>query len=102
MAKHWNSAGSAPRGSANETGARKGRSISLRLRLMVYFFVILLLPLISLGFVGPSLYARSIERETTTNMAAMIGQVNNNIELRVREMERLIVPSPAMLAAGVC
>jgi two-component system sensor histidine kinase YesM len=57
---------------------------------MVYFFVILLLPLISLGFVGPSLYARSIERETTTNMAAMIGQVNNNIELRVREMERLI------------
>jgi two-component system sensor histidine kinase YesM len=57
---------------------------------MVYFLVILLLPLISLGFVGPSLYARSIERETTANMAAMIGQVNKNIELRIREMERLI------------
>jgi two-component system, sensor histidine kinase YesM len=69
---------------------RKGRSISLRLKLMVYFLLILLLPLISLGFVGPALYAKSIERETTAHMAAMIGQVNKNIELHVREMERLI------------
>jgi two-component system sensor histidine kinase YesM len=57
---------------------------------MVYFIVILLLPLVSLGFVGPALYAKSIERETTAHMASMIGQVNKNIELRVREIERLI------------
>ena len=37
---------------------RSGRSISLRLKLMVYFLVILLIPLISLGFVGPSLVCR--------------------------------------------
>jgi two-component system, sensor histidine kinase YesM len=71
-------------------GGRRTRPISLRLRLMVYFLAILLLPLVSLGFVGPLLYARSIERETNSNMAAMIGQVNKNIELRVREMERII------------
>jgi two-component system, sensor histidine kinase YesM len=70
--------------------ARRERSISLRLKLMVYFLVILLLPLISLGFVGPALYARSIERETTSHMTSMIGQVNKNIEVHVREMERLI------------
>jgi Predicted signal transduction protein with a C-terminal ATPase domain len=57
---------------------------------MVYFFVILLLPLISLGFFGPALYAKSLERETTSHMAVMIGQVNENIEIHVREMERLI------------
>ena len=57
---------------------------------MVYFLFILLVPLISLGFVGPSLYARSIERETTAHMAGMIGQVNLNIEMRVREIEQLI------------
>jgi two-component system sensor histidine kinase YesM len=72
------------------SGGLIGRSINLRLKLMVYFLVILLLPLVSLGFVGPSLYARSIERETNSHMAVMIGQVNKNIELRVREMERLI------------
>lgn len=71
-------------------GGRKPRHISLRLRLMGYFLAILLLPLVSLGFVGPLFYARSIERETNSNMAAMIGQVNKNIELRVREMERII------------
>jgi two-component system, sensor histidine kinase YesM len=76
-------------GSIGRNG-RSGRSRSLRLKLMVYFLIILLLPLISLGFVGPALYARSIERETTSHMASMIGQVNKNIELRVREMERLI------------
>jgi two-component system, sensor histidine kinase YesM len=57
---------------------------------MAYFLAILLFPLVSLGFVGPILYARSIEREKNSNMAAMIGQVNKNIELRVREIERLI------------
>jgi len=76
--------------SLGNLGGGGERSIGLRLKLMVYFLVILLLPLISLGFVGPSLYARSIERETTSNMAGMIGQVNKNIELHVREMEGLI------------
>jgi two-component system sensor histidine kinase YesM len=73
-----------------DQGSRSDRSIGLRLKLMVYFLVILLIPLISLGFVGPSLYAKSIERETTSNMSGMIGQVNLNIELHVREMEQLI------------
>jgi two-component system, sensor histidine kinase YesM len=86
MAKdHELSAG--PQGSHAGLG---GRSSSLRLKLMIYFLVILLIPLVSLGFVGPALYARSIERETTSNMAGMIGQVNKNIELHVREMEQLI------------
>jgi two-component system sensor histidine kinase YesM len=76
--------------SVTSLGRRLGRSSSLRLKLMVYFLVILLIPLVSLGFVGPALYARSIERETTSHMAGMIGQVNMNIELRVREMEQLI------------
>jgi two-component system sensor histidine kinase YesM len=57
---------------------------------MVYFLVILLIPLVSLGFVGPALYAKSIERATTSHMAGMIGQVDMNIELRIREMEQLI------------
>jgi two-component system, sensor histidine kinase YesM len=90
MIKRNRSGTSAPQGSAFDSSGRKSRSISLRLRLMAYFLAILLLPLMSLGFVGPLLYARSIERETNSNMAAMIGQVNKNIEIRVREMERLI------------
>jgi two-component system, sensor histidine kinase YesM len=90
MAKQRDTGSNATQGSVFVSGGRKNRSISLRFRLMAYFLAILLLPLMSLGFVGPSLYARSIEHETNSHMAAMIGQVNNIIELRVREMERLI------------
>jgi two-component system sensor histidine kinase YesM len=78
------------RASSKGLGHRLGRSISLRLKLMVYFLVILLIPLVLLGFVGPAFYAKAIERETTSHMAGMIGQVNMNIELRVREAEQLI------------
>jgi two-component system sensor histidine kinase YesM len=63
---------------------------SLRLRLMLYFLVILLLPLLTLGVLGPTLYAKSIERETTAHTIRIISQVNKNIELHVLEMEQLI------------
>jgi two-component system sensor histidine kinase YesM len=68
----------------------KARSISLRLKLMVYFLVILGLPLVTLGIIGPTLYAAAIERESTAHTVRMIGQVNMNVELRVLEMEKLI------------
>jgi two-component system sensor histidine kinase YesM len=83
-------AGASSHGSRLDAHGRPERSISLRLKLMVYFLFILLIPLVSLGFVGPSLYASSIERETTAHMAGMIDQVNMNIELHVRQMEQLI------------
>jgi len=57
---------------------------------MLYFLVTILLPLLTLGVLGPSLYATSIERETTAHTIRIISQVNKNIELHVLEMERLI------------
>lgn len=57
---------------------------------MLYFFVLVSLPILTLGILGPLLYARSIERETTDHTARMIGQVTLNMESRVNEMERLI------------
>ncbi len=70
--------------------ALRARSLSLRLKLMVYFLLILALPLVTLGVIGPSLYATSIERETMAHTGRMISQVTMNIELRVQEMEKLI------------
>ncbi len=69
---------------------RKKVAGSLRLRLMLYFVVIILLPLLTLGVLGPALYASSIERETVAHTIRIISQVNKNIELHVLEMERLI------------
>ena len=68
----------------------KHRSLSIRLKLMLYFLALVFLPLLTLGIIGPMLYARSIERETTSHTERMIGQVTQNIEFHVLEMERLI------------
>ena len=82
------------------------RTLSLRFKLMVYFLVILALPLVTLGIIGPSLYASSLERESMSYTEKMIGQVTMSIELRVLEMEKLIdlvsqmVPVAAFLEEG--
>ena len=65
-------------------------ALSIRLKLMLYFLVLVFLPLLTLGIIGPSLYARSIERETTSYASHMIAQVTANIDFHVLEMERLI------------
>jgi two-component system sensor histidine kinase YesM len=57
---------------------------------MLYFLALVFLPLLTLGIIGPSLYAHSIERETTGYAAHMIAQVTVNIDYHVLEMERLI------------
>jgi two-component system, sensor histidine kinase YesM len=57
---------------------------------MLYFLIIILMPLLTLGVMGPALYAASIEREATAHTIRIISQVNKNIELHVLEMERLI------------
>ena len=67
-----------------------GRLPGIQTKLMLYFLVIVLLPLVTLGIVGPMLYANSIKRETNLHMVGMIGQVNLNIEYLVREAERSI------------
>ncbi len=69
-------------------GAR--RTMSIRIKLMLYFLALVLLPILTLGILGPVLYARAIERETTDHTVRMISQVTMNMEFHVLEMERLI------------
>ncbi|HUW39919.1 MAG TPA: sensor histidine kinase [Rectinemataceae bacterium] len=66
------------------------RPLSIRLKLMLYFLALVFLPLLSLGIIGPSLYAHAIERETTNYVEHMIAQVTVNIDYHVLDIERLI------------
>jgi two-component system, sensor histidine kinase YesM len=63
---------------------------SIKRKLILYFVALVLLPTATLGVVGPLLYERSIERETTDHTARMIRQVTTNIDFRILEAERLI------------
>lgn len=65
-------------------------STSIRTKLMVYFLVLVLLPLSTLGVLSPIMYANSLELEATNHTVQMIGQVSRGIEFHVREMEKII------------
>ncbi|HUX13164.1 MAG TPA: sensor histidine kinase [Spirochaetia bacterium] len=63
---------------------------SIRNKLLTYFLAITLLPLLTLGVLGPVLYFRTIERETTSYTIQMIRQVTRNFEFYVHDMENII------------
>ena len=50
----------------------------------------ILLPLCTLGILGPYISARTIENETTSHTVQLIRQVTRNIEFYVRETESII------------
>lgn len=62
---------------------------SIRSKLLSYFLAIILLPLLTLGVLGPVIYSRTIERETTSHMIQMIRQVTRNFEFYIHDMENI-------------
>lgn len=77
-------------GDSSAQRLEKRRPLSIRLKLMLYFLALVFLPLLTLGIIGPSMYADSIERQTIGHAEHLIAQVTVNIDFHVLEMERLI------------
>jgi two-component system sensor histidine kinase YesM len=63
---------------------------SIRFKLLYSFVAVILLPLITLGIIGPYIAARTVEEEATKHTVQLIGQVTKNIELYIQEMEGII------------
>ena len=64
-------------------------SRSIRTKLLLYFLVLILLPLATVGVLGSLVYTRSLEEEANAHTAAMIDQVKNNVEYHIRNMENI-------------
>ncbi len=75
-----------------EKAAGRGTARVWRIRdkLILYFLTVILLPVGTLGILGPLIYSRTIANETTAHATQMIGQLNLNIEFYVQETEKLI------------
>ena len=82
-----------PPAAKNEDVSHGGRSLkyrSIRVKLLFYFVAVIVLPLLTLGIMGPSISARIIENEVTNHTVQLIRQVTRNIEFYIREMEGII------------
>lgn len=61
--------------------------MSIRFKLLIYFLLLILLPILTLGILGSMVYINSIEKTTNAHTIQMIEQVQKNVEIYIREME---------------
>jgi two-component system sensor histidine kinase YesM len=66
------------------------RGLGFRLRLLLYFAMVIVLPLGTLGVAAPILYSSGVERMSTAYTGQMIAQVTRNAELYIKDVERII------------
>ena len=63
---------------------------NIRSKLLLYFFTLILLPIVTLGVLGNVIYSKSIEDQANVHTEQMIEQVNRNVEFYIRDMENII------------
>ncbi|MDF2633676.1 MAG: multi-sensor signal transduction histidine kinase [Pelosinus sp.] len=66
----------------------KGENI--RSKLLLYFFTLILLPIVTLGVLGNVIYSKSIEKQANEHTGQMIEQVTRNVEFYIHDMENII------------
>lgn len=66
----------------------KGQNIGIKL--LLYFFTLILLPIATLGVLGNVIYSRSMEDQANVHTAQMIEQVTRNVEFYIHDMENII------------
>ncbi|MCX7667923.1 MAG: sensor histidine kinase, partial [Atribacterota bacterium] len=62
---------------------------SIRNRLLFFFFALLLLPVLTLGLIGPAVYSRTMEEQIVAHTLRMIAQVDKNLEYLIVYIEKL-------------
>ncbi|MEJ5188181.1 MAG: sensor histidine kinase [Breznakiellaceae bacterium] len=62
---------------------------SIRNRLLFFFFALLLLPVLTLGLIGPTVYSRTMEEQIVAHTLRMIAQVDKNLEYLIVYIEKL-------------
>jgi two-component system sensor histidine kinase YesM len=68
----------------------KIRGSSIRFKLLIYFNLLIIFPIFTLGLIGNIIYSTSMEKQTNNHTVQMIEQVRHNVEFHIRDMENII------------
>jgi len=63
---------------------------NIRSKLLLYFFTLILLPIVTLGVLGNVIYSKSIEEQANEHTGQMIEQVTRNVEFYIHDMENIV------------
>lgn len=67
----------------------KIRGSSIRLKLLIYFNLLIIFPIFTLGLIGNIIYSTSMEKQTNNHTVQMIAQVKHNVEFHIKDMENI-------------
>lgn len=62
----------------------------LRDRMLVYFFTIIVLPVLTLGVLGPIMYARTVADLSAVHTREMVERVTKNLDATIRSQEKVL------------
>lgn len=54
-------------------------------RMLIYFFTVIVLPVLTLGFLGPLLYSREVSDLSANHTRELVDQVTANLEITIRD-----------------
>jgi two-component system sensor histidine kinase YesM len=69
---------------------KKIRGSSIRFKLLMYFILLIIFPIFTLGLIGNLIYSTSMEKQTNNHTVQMIEQVKHNVEFHINDMENII------------
>jgi two-component system sensor histidine kinase YesM len=59
-------------------------------RMLIYFFTVMVLPVLTLGLLGPLLYTREVSDLLAIHTRDLVGQVTANLELTIRDHQKIL------------
>ncbi|WP_346354337.1 sensor histidine kinase [Azotosporobacter soli] len=65
------------------------RNKAIGFKLQLYFFILTMLPIITLGILGNLIYSNAVEEQANIHTVQMTEQVMRNVELHIRDMENI-------------
>ncbi len=58
--------------------------------MLIYFLTIVLLPVLTLGVLGPWLYSREVSNLSAEYTRNLVDKITSNLELTIRDQEKLL------------
>ena len=66
------------------------KNLHFKDRVLIYFFTVIFLPILTLGVIAPALYSRTVAKLSTDYTSDMVERVTQNIDLMIHNEEKLL------------
>ncbi len=70
-------------------GSKKTRYIPVGFKLMLSYFIFIIIPVLLIGYVSHSMYVDSIRKQTEMNLRSTLKQISDNVNYKLQDVKRI-------------